>query len=132
MVFNGVKFEVIEAARSAAGFAIYATSGVIEFLEGLEEDSFEKVLGLIQYVAEYGPPNNREKSKKVVDEIYELKSYQVRLAYIYGSRRRTILMIHGFLKKSDDWPKNHLKAAKRICAETLDATRKGTIRYADE
>lgn len=127
-----MKFQIIEAARSDAGFAIYATSEVIGFLEALNEDTFEKVIGLIQYVAEHGPPNNREKSKKVVDEIYELKSYQVRLAYIYGSRRRTILMIHGFLKKTDDWPKNHLKVAKRICAEALDAIRKGTIKHGDE
>jgi phage-related protein len=126
-----LKFTLVEESRGEEGFAVYATAEVALFLEGLDEEAWEKVIALLESVAEHGIPRNREKSKKLVDEIYELKAYQVRLAYLYGGRRRTILMIHGFLKKSDEWPKNHLKVAKRVCAEAQDALRKGTIEHVD-
>jgi phage-related protein len=126
-----VKFHRIEAASRDVGFAIYATIEVVKFLEGLDAESGQKVIGLIEQVAAEGPPWNREKSKKLFDDIYELKSYQVRLAYVYGSRRRTILLIHGIRKKSDEWPKGEKKVAKRVRAEVLDASEKGTIEYVD-
>ncbi len=126
-----LKFTLIEKSRGEGGFAVCATAEVVLFLDNLEDDVCEKALALLAHVAEYGTPKNREKSKKLVGDIYELKAYQVRLAYVYGERRRTILMIHGFTKKSDDWPKNHLQVAKRVCAEAQDAIRKGAIQYGD-
>lgn len=126
-----MKFKLLEKARSDAGFAIYATAEVVEFIEGLDDEAAAKVVYLLEHTAWNGPPNNRQKSKKVVDEIYELKSFQVRIAYIYGGVRRTILLLHGFKKKTDVWPKNELKIAKRISAETQIATEKGTIEYDD-
>jgi len=126
-----LKFTLIEEQQGEEGFAIYATAEVVLFLDNLDDEVCEKASSLLAHVAEHGIPRNREKSKKLIDEIYELKAYQVRLAYLYGERRRTILMIHGLTKKSDDWPKNHIKVARRVCAEVQDAFRKGTVKYGD-
>lgn len=126
-----MKFKLIDIARSDAGFAIYATAEVVEFIESLHGEAREKVLYLLEHTAEFGPPKNREKSKKLTDEVYELKAFQVRLAYIYGAIRRTILLLHGFRKKSDEWPKNELKIAQRISSATKTAIQKGTIKYDD-
>ena len=126
-----MKFNRLEKARSDAGFTIYATPEVVEFIEGLAAEALEKIMYLLQHTAELGPPGNRQKSKKVVDDIYELKAFQVRLAYLYGPIRRTVLLIHGFNKKSDEWPKNELKVAKRVSAATQEAIRKGTIQHVE-
>jgi phage-related protein len=126
-----LKFTLIEELRGEEGFAIYATAEVELFLNNLDDEVCEKTTALLAHVAEYGVPRNREKSKKLVDDVYELKAHQVRLAYVYGQRRRTIMLIHGFTKKSDDWPKNHMKVAKRVCAEVQDAFRKGTVQHGD-
>lgn len=126
-----MKFTLIEELRGEEGFAVYATTDVVLFLESLDEEALDRVTALLEQITEHGIPRNRQKSKKLVDEIYELKAYQVRLAYLYGQRRRTILMIHGFLKKSDEWPRNHLKVAKRVCTEVQDALRRGAIQHVD-
>lgn len=126
-----MKFHLIAAALTEIGFAVYGTPDVMGFLDGLDSDAEDKVDPLIEQVAQSGPSWNREKSKKLVDEIYQLKAYQVRLAYVYGPRRRTILLIHGIRKKSDEWPRNELRVAKRIAAETETAANEGTVEYVE-
>jgi len=126
-----VKFEMLAEATTDRGFGVYATTDVMNFIKSLDdvESDLQKVTALIETVANSGPPQNYQKSKKLFDDIYELKSYQIRLAYIYGERRRTILLIHAIRKKADEWPKNEKKVAKRVRAEVLMATNKGTISY---
>jgi phage-related protein len=126
-----LKFTLIGELRGHEGFAIYATAEVALFLDNLDDEGCEKTTALLAHVAEHGIPWNRQKSKKLVEEIYELKAYQVRIAFVYGQRRRTIMLIHAFTKKSDNWPKNHIQVAKRVCAEVQDAFRKGTIQYGE-
>jgi len=123
-------FKLLEAIRGEAGFAIYAKPAVISYLEELSPEVMEKVAALLEFVSESGIPKNDTKSGVLLDGLYELKSYQVRLAFVYDSnRRRTILLLYGFSKKTDRWPKPDLKAAKRAQSEALEAISKGTVKY---
>ena len=125
-------FQLLEAPRGDAGFAIYARAGVVEYLDSLVPEALEKVTALLEYVSEHGIPKLDTKSGVIEDGLYELKSYQVRLAFIYATnRRRTILLLYGFTKKTDRWPKPDVKAAKRIQAEALEALSKGTVKYVE-
>jgi phage-related protein len=105
---------------------------VLDFLDDLEPEALEKVAALLEYVSEHGIPKNETKSGVIEDGLYELKSYQVRLAFIYdSSRRRTILIVYALLKKADKWPKDDVKAAKRAQADTTEAIAKGSVEYGE-
>ena len=123
-------FRLLEEKRGEAGFAIYAKPAVIDYLESLTPEAWEKVAALLEYVSEHGIPKSDTKSGVLEDGLYELKSYQVRLAFVYdSSQRRTILAVYGFTKKTDRWPKPDLRAAKQAQADTLEAISKGMIKY---
>lgn len=125
-------FKLLEAMCGEAGFAIYARPAVVDYLENLVPEVLEKVTALLEYVSENGIPKHDTKSGVIADGLYELKSYQVRLAFIYDtSRRRTILLVYGFTKKTDRWPKHDVKAAKRAQADTLEAISKGSVKYVE-
>ena len=86
---------------------------VREFIDGLESADQKKVMALLQRAAEHGPPNNIEKFKKVEDNIWEFKSFQVRiLCSLEG--RKVIILTHGFIKKKDKAPPNEIARAKEL------------------
>lgn len=125
-----MRFSLLQNSREAVGFAIFATPAVKLFIDGLDAAAGDRVTALLEFVAERGIPTNPTKSGVIGDGLYELKCYQVRLGFIYDpSRRRTVLLMHGFIKKTDRWPKNEVKSAKRLQAETLDEIEKGNLEY---
>lgn len=106
-------FQLFRKARGGSGFSIYATEAVIASINELDADDYNKIDHLFDFIAEEGIPKNREKSKKLVDDIFELKSYQIRLAYIYGNNRSIRIFYH-LTKKQHDWPKSDLKVVKQL------------------
>ncbi len=84
-----------------------------EFIDDLEGADQKKIMALLQRAADYGPPNNVEKFKKVEGNIWEFKSFQVRiLCALVG--RNVIILTHGFTKKKDKTPPNEIEKAKEL------------------
>jgi hypothetical protein len=83
-----------------------------EFLAGLTPSDFQKVKHLCQILADTGRIGNREKFRKESGKVWALKSHQIRIgAFQIG---RTWYLTHGFVKKSDLWPKQELHRAEAI------------------
>lgn len=90
---------------------------VEEFIEGLEKADQKKVVALLLRAADFGPPVNEEKFKKLNSEgIYEFKSYQVRIFCAFG-KGKIIILTHGFVKKSGKTPRNEIERATRLLGE---------------
>lgn len=90
---------------------------VREFMDGLERPDQKKVVALLRRAADFGPPINEEKFKKLNSEgIYEFKSYQIRIFCMF-EKGRIIILTHGFVKKSGKTPRNEIERATRLLAE---------------
>lgn len=88
---------------------------VSEFIDSLESADQKKVLALLQRAADYGPPNNVQKFKKLEGDIWEFKSFQVRILCALEGRN-VIILTHGFIKKKDKTPPNEIERAKELLA----------------
>jgi phage-related protein len=86
-------------------------------MEGLERSDQKKIIALLQRAADFGPPINEEKFKKLCSEgIYEFKSYQVRILCAF-EKGKVIILTHGFMKKSKKTPSNEIERAIRLLRE---------------
>ena len=70
-----------------------------EFIDELEESDQKKIFVLLRYTGDNGPPKNLEKFKKLEEDIWEFKSFQVRLLCFFD-KNQLIILTHGFVKKS--------------------------------
>jgi phage-related protein len=83
-------------------------SAVAEFLrDDLQQMERTKVMALLEYVAEHGPPLNEEKFRHEGNGIYALKTSAVRLYGFFDGQRRMVLT-HGF--------KKHARGGKKVQA----------------
>lgn len=96
---------------------------LFEFIEQLEQYEQAKLLSLLEHTADYGPLRNAEKFKKLEGEIWEFKSYQVRLLCFFD-KGRIIITTHGFKKKRDKTPKREIEKAERMREEYLERKNK--------
>jgi phage-related protein len=124
---------MLKELYSGGAFTLYAMQredgacpieDYIDEAERRSKSDHRRLLALLEYTAANGPPRNREKSNHLEGEIYELKSYQDRIAFIYDGRRR-IVLIHAIQKKSNKWPKKDVDQVKRLVAEYRTAERRG-------
>jgi phage-related protein len=67
----------------------------------------------IEYIADHGPPGNKEKFRHEEDQIYAIKVDQVRV-YCFFHRDRLIVLTHGVIKKTEKADQEELKRAKRL------------------
>jgi len=120
---------VIDTEKLYAGrrFDIYAirnkgVSIVQDFIEGLGESDKTKILALLKRAADHGPPRNKEKFKRIGSDIFEFKSYQVRIlcAFDKGS---IIILTHGFIKKRDKTPGREIEKAKKLMKMYMEGRR---------
>ncbi len=72
-----------------------------------------KVAALLNRVAQVGPPMNRQKNNKLGDELFELKSKQVRLPYFHMPGNLMVLT-HGLIEKQDDLPPEEIARALAV------------------
>jgi hypothetical protein len=86
-----------------------------EFIADLEMSDKAKVKALLQRFADEGKIVNRVKFKKIADDLFEFKSFQIRLfCYITANQ---VVITHGAKKKRDDLNPADITRAKRIRQE---------------
>ena len=99
-------------------------NAVVEFLrDDLQQTERAKVMALLEYVAEQGPPLNEEKFRHEGNGIYALKTSAVRL-YGFFDGQRQIVLTHGF--------KKHARGGKKVQAREREyAERMRSLLLAD-
>src|SRR5579862_9364004 len=83
----------------------------LDFYNGLDDTDKAKMNTLFRYLGDQGRIANREKFKKVEDELWEFKSHQIRMPCMF-SEDRTVIVSHGFIKKGGKIPPQHIKRAR--------------------
>ena len=89
---------------------------VTEFLDGLQEIEYSKIVGLLRRSTMYGVPRcNRQKCRRLTGwgDLHELKAGQVRLLFFHD-RQGDIIVTNGFLKKQDRTPQREIERAVSI------------------
>lgn len=111
VICKGVKFTIVAIVEGER-------CPLQGYLQGLDEAGRKKVMALLQMTAEIGPLSNVQKFKKVkgTKDLYELKSFQVRLPCFFGARG-TIVITHGFTKKRNGMPSSEKDRALRMMRE---------------
>ena len=93
----------------------------LEFLTELEHrdrNEFEKMMSLLDWTANHGPPKNREKFRNLGDEIYEFKTTRIRLLCFFQPGR-LIVCTHGVAKPKKRELTKEKKVAVSIRGEYL-------------
>jgi phage-related protein len=89
---------------------------VEKFLLRLDKKVIAKVLRLIDLLERFGYKLGMPQSKKIMDNIFELRIHgkqEVRILYTF--KKSIIILLHGFIKKSQKISKQELSAAiKRL------------------
>ena len=113
-----VNIEKLISGRSIDLYAITVQGKCLirDFIDSLETVDQKKVMALLQRAAEHGPPSNTEKFKKLEDNIWEFKSFQVRILCALEVRK-IIILTYGFIKKKDKAPPNEIAKAKELLKE---------------
>lgn len=88
-----------------------------EFLAQQDPRWQARVLSLFQRLGDTGVIQNREHFKKVDNEFWEFKAFQVRMICYFLPGRR-VVVTHGFVKKRDVFDKKELKRAQAIKVES--------------
>jgi len=87
---------------------------VEKFIESLEESTIAKVLRTLDVLEEFGPHVGMPHSKKVENKLFELRikgKQEVRI--FYAVHKSSVVLLHGFIKKSQKTPKQEIKTATR-------------------
>lgn len=116
--------EIVHAGRVLrieCAMCLNGTSPSSDFLRGLRQPELSKVQALLERMADHGEICNREKFKKVKGQIWEFKSFQIRLLCFQDGKNW--VLTHGFVKKQDQIPKREIERAEQIRAE--DQSQKG-------
>jgi len=118
-----VKKQLLKRGRKLDIYCLYEGDRclLLEFLLDLakrNKRAYARVLALIEKTADYGPPHNTEKYRKLHGgiELWELKPRPVRIMLFYDEANNMILT-HGFLKKRDKTPKNQIERGLRMREE---------------
>jgi phage-related protein len=88
---------------------------VKQFLDNLNSNTRAKLLKIINYVENYGVNSVPKYTKKLTGtNLWEIRTLgKVNARIIYStSKNNTIILLHGFIKKSQKTPKNDLEIAK--------------------
>ncbi len=86
-----------------------------KYLESLVKEDRFRLEALFERMATFGKVKNKEKFRKLEDEIWEFKSGQHRLLCFQVSNRW--ILTHGFLKKSGKTPRKEIERAIVIMRE---------------
>lgn len=86
-----------------------------EFYNELSLGNQAKVMNLFRRMADAGVIRNRKKFKQVEGDIFEFKSSRVRISCYRDGNHWYLL--HGFDKKSDNWPEGELIKARHLLVE---------------
>jgi phage-related protein len=100
-------------------FAIYyfqlaSRAPVSDFIENQDENAQAKIKKCFNIIQIYGSRAGRPFVKKIDKELYELRirgSNEIR--FIFACSGKTVLMLHGFKKKSQKLPLKELRLARK-------------------
>lgn len=96
------------------------------FFDGLPLKEKAQLLKLFQILGDEprGAPRNPEKFGVLDHELYEFKSFQIRMPFTYAKDDRGLVLIsHGFRKKRDKTPPSEIARAKKILQENAEISK---------
>jgi len=85
---------------------------VERFIQSFDDITGPKVVRAIELLGEFGPRLGMPHSKKIEDHIFELRVrgiQEVRIFYTF--HEHSIVLLHGFIKKSQKIPKKEIEIA---------------------
>ncbi|MDD2773041.1 MAG: type II toxin-antitoxin system RelE/ParE family toxin [Elusimicrobiales bacterium] len=92
---------------------------VADFLDGLKEKTRNKTLAWISMLGKYGSDLKRPYADLLESPIRELRvsfaNDEVRILYFFAGN--TIVLTHGFIKKTREVPQSEIEKAKRIMSD---------------
>ena len=87
-----------------------------------------KLVRILDYFAEAGPPKDPEKSKFLRDEIFEFRTKGgLRLLWFYDEGR-VVICVNGYIKQGQKAPNVEIEAAIKWKNNYLAAKRAGTLK----
>lgn len=107
-----------------AGLTVYAlkdgrVSAVLEFFNGasVRDSERESIYACFRMLGETkGIFRNGKRFKKLLEhsqnQVFEFKKNQVRIACIWVGINHKLLLLHGCIKKSDDWKEGEIRKLK--------------------
>lgn len=115
-LLSGDKFKIY-------GLIVNGTCEAEEYLKELSDKEKNKLIPLLQYTADSGPPKNEQKFKSVGDGIFEFKGFQSRL-FCFFDEGRIIILTHGCIKKRDKLDPADIRKARSHKEEYFRKDRK--------
>lgn len=101
-------------------------SPVEEFISSLNEKTQEKFIFKKELLEQLGPQLRQPHTDKIGGGIFELRfkgeEGQVRILFFFFYEKK-IILLHGFVKKTQKTPRNEIKIAKQRKKEFLDRHR---------
>ena len=87
---------------------------VEKFVAGLEKATIAKVLRTFDLLEKFGHKLEMPHSKKIESGLFELRirgDQEVRFLYVFNNKK-VVIVLHGFIKKSQRIPAKHLQTAR--------------------
>ena len=95
---------------------IFFNSDINKFIESLDKSTHSKILRHLKFLETYGPQLTMPYSKPIAKNLFELRTkgqQEIRLFYCFYKNQ--IVILHGFIKKSQKTPPKEINLAlKRI------------------
>lgn len=82
------------------------------FIQGLEKSSIAKILRTLDLLEKFGNKLGMPHSKPLKDGLFELRIrgvQEIRIIYVF--HKRSVVLLHGFSKKTQKLPVKHLNIA---------------------
>lgn len=114
VLFEGSEARLVMEADDGGRVASYLVA-----LASGKPKEFNKVRALLERAAEVGPQNihNNEKVRALGDGLFEFKSFQVRIFWMYGNSergKRTVVLLDAVTKQTDRHRPRDIKRARAL------------------
>ena len=106
IIYSGNRFDIY-------AITVQDECPALEFIDNLEDRDQAKIIQLLNVTADNGTPSNPEKFKKLEKDIWEFKSYQVRLPCFF-EKEKIIVITHGFKKRKNKIPRKQIERAIKL------------------
>lgn len=115
LIYSGSCYVIVALVRSNG------KSPAQEFLKALEPRDRKKLVALFERMGDMGKLLNREKFKKIRGDIWEFKSFQIRIPCFFSPYDNRIILTYGFKKKTDKYSERQIRRAEEYRAEWIEA-----------
>jgi len=104
--------------------------GFLEGLDGKLVKDGDRLLRLLQRIADEGIPRNTEVSHKLAGDVWELIQGDLRLLY-FRDRDRVVVCSHALVKRGRKVPRGDIDQAQARCNVYRTAREAGTLEVTD-